>query len=120
VGTQDSPSGDMKMDGMAMDGMAMPEIAHNQDQDEGSAILGANAEHPSIGEMGSCERQSCDGDSAISAKASRPFAPQYDLVLATFEIPRADGAPPIFHGARDDIAVRHFRDKDPLHLSLRI
>jgi hypothetical protein len=120
VGTQDSPSGDMKMDGMAMDGMAMPEIAHNQDQDEGSAILGANTEHPSIGEMGPCERQSCDGDSAVSANASHSLAPQHNFILAIFKIPGADSAPSLFHGARDDVAAHNGRDGSLFHLSLRI
>jgi hypothetical protein len=120
VETQDSATSDMKMDGMAMGGMTMPEMAQSESQQAVSTISRAISNHPSIGEMGPCEKQSCDSDSAISAKASRPFAPQYDLVLATFEIPLADGAPPIFHGARDDIAAHHFRDEDPLHLSLRI
>lgn len=120
AGTQDLASSDMKMDGTAMDGMTMPEMSGGPDQAASSAISGANAKHPSIGDMGPCEKQSCDSNSAVSAKASRSVAPQHDLVLAIIEIPDADSAPPIFHGARDDIAAHHFRGDGSLHLSLRI
>jgi hypothetical protein len=118
--TPDSANGGMKMDGMAMDAMAMPGMNYNQDQQTGSAISGARANHPSISDMGPCEKQSCDGDSAVSTKANGSSAHRHELVLALIEIPHADGAPPIFHDVGEDIAIRAFQDGRPLLITLRI
>lgn len=110
----------MHMDGMDMDGMTMPGMAHSPEQKAGSAISAVMPNHPSIGEMGPCEKQSCDGDSTVSAKAKRSFAEQHDLILATIEIPRARSAPPTLRGARDDIAAHRIHDASPLLRILRI
>ena len=118
--TQDAASGGMHMDGMDMDGMTMPGIAHSPEQKAASANSGVMANHPSIREMGPCEKQSCDGDSAVSAKTSRAFTSQHELILASVRIPRAHSAPPLLRDARDDIAKHHILDGSPLHLSLRI
>jgi hypothetical protein len=120
VETQDSAGGDMKMDGMAMDGMAMPEMEHAQGQQSGSAISSVKAIHPSIGEMGACEKQPCEGDSAISAKARASSAPPLNLILAVIEIPHSDHAPPLFSAAREDIATRAYQNERPLRIALRI
>jgi hypothetical protein len=120
VETQDPASGGMGMDGMAMDGMAMPEMEQNQGQQTDSAISSVKAIHPSIGEMGPCEKQSCDGDSAISAKAYSSFAPGHNLIGGIIEFPHADGAPPLFCTAQEDIAARAFQNEGPLRITLRI
>ena len=119
---QDSASGGMKMDGigMAMDGMTMPEMAPSEDQLAVSALSRTNASHPSIGEMGPCEKQSCDNNSAVNAKTTRSVDSHFHSILAVAETPRAGDALALFHDARDDIARHRHRDENPLHLSLRI
>jgi hypothetical protein len=110
----------MRMDDMAMDGMAMPGMVGGQDQIAVSAKAEGMPGHPSIGEMGPCERQSCDNGLAVSARTSRMTAPQVHLILAPIEAPLAARASSIFNDARDDIATGFPRDGSPLLLSLRI
>jgi hypothetical protein len=117
---QGPSSGDMKMDGMATDGMTMPEMANSEGQQGLSAISLANAAHPSIGEMGPCERQACDTGSAVSAKTSRSADLHFHSMLAVADTSRVSNALSLFHGARDNIATDHVRDGSPLHLSLRV
>jgi hypothetical protein len=120
IESQDSAPGDMKMDGMAMGGMTMPAIASSGDQPAVSTPAHPKASHPSIGEMGPCERQACDNGSAIFAKTTRSGDLHLHSILAGTETPRAEGALKLFHDARDNIA--HYRPSDgsPLQLSLRI
>jgi hypothetical protein len=118
--SQDSAPGGMTMDGMAMAGMTMPEMANGEDQQAAPAISRSNASHPSIGEMGPCEKQACDNGSAVSAKTARSGDSHFKSILGVAETPRADGPLTLFRDARDDIATHHVRDGSPLHLSLRI
>jgi len=118
--TQDAESGGMQMDGMAMDGMTMSGMAHNPEQKSASAISAVMPNHPSIGEMGPCEKQSCDGDTAVSAKASHSLPTQHNLILTIVENPRVVSVAPFIRDARDDIARRAFQDGCPLRISLRI
>jgi hypothetical protein len=120
VETQDPASGDMKMDGRTMDGMAMPEMAQNKDLLAMSTISRAKANHPSIGDMGPCEKQSCDSNSAVSANTSRFFDSQLHAIPAVIETPRAGETLKLVHDARDDIATSHVRGGSSLHLTLRI
>jgi hypothetical protein len=120
IKSQDSTSGDMKMDGMAMDGMTMQEMSSGEAPQVASAISEPNARHSSTGEMGPCERQACDSDSAVSAKASGSADSHFHFVLAINETPRVDSAPPNFRDARDDVARHRQRDRIPLSISLRI
>jgi hypothetical protein len=117
---QDSLSGGMKTDGMAMAGMTMPEMGSGASQQTVSAISRTNSNHPSIGEMGPCERQTCDSDTPVSARMTRSIDSQFHSILANTETPRANCAPTLFHDARDDIAQYRPGDRSPLHLSLRI
>jgi hypothetical protein len=117
---QGSLSGGMKMDGMAMAGMTMPEMGSGANQPAVSAISRTNASHPSIGEMGPCERQSCDSDTPVSARMTRSIDSRFHSILANTETPRANCAPTLFHDARDGIAHYRPNDATPLHLSLRI
>ena len=116
----DSASGSMKMVGMAMGGMTMPGKAGTVDQQEDSAAARANVGHPSVGEMGPCEKQACDNGAALTAKTTRPIDSHSLSRQAVPEIPCADNGPAIFHGARDDFAAVRNRAGNPLHLSLRI
>ena len=118
--SQDLTSGGMKMDGMAMAGMTMPETAQSEDQPAVSAVSQTKAIHPSIGEMGPCERQACDSSSAVSAKSSRSADSHLYSIPAVTDTSRASNALSLFHGARDSIATFHVRDGSPLHLSLRV
>ena len=118
--SQDLAPGGMTMDGMAMAGMTMPEMAKSEDQQAVPAISRLKASHPSIGEMGPCERQSCDNGSAIFAKTTRSGDSHFHSILAIAETPRADGALTLIRDARDDIATYQVRDGSPLHLRLRI
>jgi hypothetical protein len=118
--SQDLAPGGMKMDGMAMAGMAMPGIANGEEQQAVPAISRLKASHPSIGEMGPCERQSCDNGSAVFARTTRFGDSHFHSILAIAETPRGDGALTLLRGARDDIATYQVRDGIPLHLRLRI
>ena len=118
--SQDSAVGGVKMDGMAMAGMTMPGMAGGEGQQAVSAAAPANVAHPSIGEMGPCEKQNCDNGSAVSAKTTRSIDTLSHSHLAVTEARLAVDALTIFHDARDDIASFHVRDGSPLHLSLRI
>ena len=118
--SQDSAPDGMKMDGMAMAGMTMPEMASGEDRQTVSAISRAKASHPSIGEMGPCEKQACNDSSVVSAKTGRSVDSHFHSILAVTDAPRDDGALKLFHDARDDVATHHVRDGSPLQLSLRI
>jgi hypothetical protein len=117
---QDSAAGAMKMEGMSMDGMTMPELAQSEPQPGVPAISQAKAIHPTIGEMGPCERQACDDGSAVSAKTSGPADSHFYFILAINETPRVDSAPPNFRDARDDVTQHRQQDGIPLQISLRI
>ena len=116
----DSAPRGMTMNGLTMAGMTMPEMAAGEMQLTVSAISRANASHPSIGEMGPCERQACDSGSAVSVRASRSVFPQLHSILTIAKTSRAAISPPHFHGARDDVPPYSTIDGSPLHLSLRI
>ena len=119
--SQDTAPGGMKMDGMTMAGMTMPEMADRQDQPSVAAILQAKAgHHPVLGEMGPCEGQGCDNNSAVSAKSSRSGSSHFHSLSAATESPRADDVFPFIRGARDATAPDDVRDASPLHLGLRI
>jgi hypothetical protein len=120
TGSQDSAPSGMTMDGMAMPGMTMPEMATGEVQQGVSAISRSKASHPSVGEMGPCERQACDNGSAIFAKTTRSGDSQFHSILATTETLHAGGAFTLVHDARDDIAAYQVRNGSPLLLSLRI
>ena len=112
--------GGMSMEGMAMPGMAMQDMANGEDQQAIPAISRAKTSHPSIGEMGLCERQFCECGSAVSTKTSPFVDSRFHTVAAVAVTPRAEFALQLFHDARDDVA-RHFQsDGSPLQLSLRI
>jgi hypothetical protein len=118
--SQDSAPGGVTMDGMAMAGMTMPEMGSGANLQTVSAISQTSPNHPSIGEMGPCEKQSCDSDTPVSARMTRSIDSQFHSILADTETPRANCAPALSHDARDDITHNRPSGGSPLHLSLRI
>ena len=118
--SRDSMSGGMNMDGMAMAGMTMPEMAGGEIPLMLSPLSRTRAGHPSIGEMGPCERQSCGNSSTDSAKTSRTADSHFSSILTTTEALRINIAPPLIHEARDDVGTNPARDGSLLHISLRI
>jgi hypothetical protein len=118
--SQDSAPGGVTMDGMAMAGMTMPEMANSEGQQAVPAISRLKASHASIGEMGPCEKQSCDNGSAIFAKTTRSGDSHFHFSLASNETPHAGGGLTLIPDARDDLATYQVRDGSPLPLSLRI
>jgi hypothetical protein len=115
-----SPDASGRVDDMVMDGMAMPEMAIGENQMAVSASTKGMPAHPWIGEMGPCERQSCDRGSAVFARTVRSATPQLHLVFTPIEARLAARASPVFHDARDDLATPLPRDGSPLRVSLRI
>ncbi len=118
--SQDVAPGGMKMDGLSMAGMTMPGMANGEDQQTVPAISRLKASHPSIGEMGPCEKQACDNGSAVFEKTTRSGDSHFHSILAIAETPRADGVLTLLRGARDEIATYQGHDGIHLHLSLRI
>jgi hypothetical protein len=118
--SQDAAVGGMKMDGMEMAGMNMPETAGGDGQQAVSAAALPSVAHPSIGEMGPCEKQNCDNGSAVSTKTTRSVDSLSHSLLAVAGAPCADDALTMFRGARYDVASFPIRDGSPLHISLRI
>jgi hypothetical protein len=118
--SRDSMSGGMNMDGMAMAGMTMPEMAGGEVPLTLSPISRTRASHPSIGEMGPCERQTCGNSSADSTKTSRSADSHLNSVSTITETLHTNFASPIIHDARDDVGTYPVRDGSLVHLSLRI
>jgi len=118
--TQDPASGGMKMDGMAMDGMSMSEMAATADPRESFTISREDGNHPSIGEMGTCERHNCDSGSAVSARSRRSVASSPHVILPVTRTSRARDTRMPFHHARDNVAMHPIRGGNPLPLNLRI
>jgi hypothetical protein len=125
AGEQTFTSGGMKMDGMAMAGMdmagmTMPERGGGQDQQAIPAMSQSKTPHPSIGNMGPCEKQSCNDGSAAFARTNGSINPNFHSIPAAIATPRAVLAPPPFHDSREDIAFCRPRNRSSLQLSLRI
>jgi hypothetical protein len=110
----------MAMDGADMAGMSMPGEMTNESRPATPEASRTRIAHPSLGEMGLCERQSCVTLTTISVKTRRSGASQFRLVLSTAPIPFANASPPVFHDARDDVAQPLSRGERPCRVSLRI
>jgi hypothetical protein len=117
---QGSSSSGMNMSGMNMAGMDMQETADGGEQPSVSAIAEGKGSHPSIGEMGLCERKACNNGTAVSAKTNRLVSSNFHSVPAFLGTPRTDGSSPHFRNARDDVDSSLLRGASPLHQTLRI
>jgi hypothetical protein len=119
AGSADAMAG-MDMSGMDMSGMAMPGVSDSATSPSISEMSPAKAAHPSIGDMGPCERQSCDKGSFVFAKAGRSGTGRINSILPAAKNASDVAAPRIFYGARDDGARFPSFKASPLSTILRI
>jgi hypothetical protein len=119
---QTPASGEMNMDGMDMAGMDMPKTPGEMGRPAGPVVSRTHEVHPSIGDMGPCEKQACDGSSAVSANAKKSSFRDLHVpvVLVAAETHPADAAPALFRIARDEITQQSSAGAGPLHLNLRV
>jgi hypothetical protein len=115
-----SAAGSMTMAGMQMPGMTMQEMGGGQDQQAVSAITDSMPHHGSIGEMGPCERQTCDGSSAFSANTNRTVHSNFHSISAAVETPRASIAAPHLHNSWGNLASNFSGRRISLQLILRV
>jgi len=116
----DDSSGKMDTMDMGMAGMSMPDVNSTDGEGAVSPVPEPGAGHPSIGEMGPCERQSCDNRPVASVRRSRSNAPQFHSFLFATDLPGVSGMALVVHDARDDATPRRPRDASPLNVSLRV
>jgi hypothetical protein len=105
---------------MSMDSVSMPSMANVMRNSDFPRNILPIAHHPTIGQMGPCERQSCDDPSVTSVRSSRSIASQLHALLLVGVMPHAAVTPAVSHDARDDISSYHVLDASPPALSLRI
>lgn len=110
----------MSMSGMDMAGMAMPEIATDLGQPPSSNISRAKAAHPTVGDMGPCERQSCEKNTFVATKAGRSSVAQVSAVQAVSDGHAFDGIPQLLHGACDKPARIELPSANRLPRVLRV
>ena len=117
IESQNSLSGDMKMDGMAM-----PETSSGDsiNQPIVSGPPRTMPIHAVIADMGACERQSCDQTPALTVKANRHATAKSYAACAPTGFPRMAGVQTVFHDARGDLARHRQVVHGPLSVSLRI
>lgn len=114
----DSGTSAMNMSGMDMAGMAMPGTTDGSNPSPG--VSREMAAHPAIGDMGPCERQSCERSSFVATKTVRAGGARVALVLPVAHDASACAVSQILHGARDDVAHSAMPQAVSLTLVLRI
>jgi hypothetical protein len=85
-----------------------------------SGMSHAKSAHPSIGDMGPCERQSCDKGSFVFVKAGGSAVQRVEAALPPTQFSLGDAGLQIFRGARDDVAPFASFHASSLNLILRI
>jgi hypothetical protein len=107
---------------MTIAGMTMPEMVGADSTDQGIyfSTPRATAAHAVIGEMGPCQRESCDQVQALAAKTNHSTAVQFDLIWAVAGSSHVGCLQTAFHDAREDIAPLGPGIHTPLSMSLRI
>lgn len=108
--------------GVTMAGMTMPEMsgADSTDQEIYSPTSRAMSAHAVIGEMGPCERESCDQVQALTGKINHSNAVQFEMIWAVAGLSYIGFLQTAFHDAREDIAPLCPVIHTPLSMSLRI
>jgi hypothetical protein len=119
AGSADAMAG-MDIGGMDLSEMAMPGASDRATPPSTSDMSTAKAAHPSIGDMGQCERQSCDKGSFVFVKAGCSGAGRMNSILPAAKNAGGVAAPRIFYGARDDGARFPSFKASPLSTILRI
>jgi hypothetical protein len=96
----------MDMGGMNMDmpRMSTPGADQLQASPVASEVSQTKGAHPSIGDLGPCERQSCDGSSFVATSAGRSNVARVSLVPAIVQNLAAAVAAQILHSPRDGIS----------------
>jgi hypothetical protein len=117
---QQLPDSGRAMDGMDMAGMSMPEMAAREGQPATCEISRSRAPHPSIGDMGPCERQSCGQITLVSANAIRSQAPRLRAIAVIAPPPSAIVTARRIHNARDDVASDRPPNESSPPMNLRI
>lgn len=119
--SRDLPSVGTNTDGMNMAGMDMPETPSELSESGDSTVSPAHVAHPSIGDMGPCEKQACDGGSAVFAKSFRLGDLHSQLHFVATRADGAEAALGLFRVARDEITAPQLSaGGSPLPLNLRI
>ena len=109
AGSTDAMAG-MDMGGMDMSGMAMPGVNERVTRPSASEIAPAKAAHPSIGDMGPCERQTCDKGTFVFVKAGRSAVQRVQAAPPALPVSSLAAGLPIFGDVRYDAApVSPFR-----------
>ena len=118
---QPSMASAIDMSGMSMmAGMAMPGMSDGQSQRSTPVISRVQSAHPSIGDMGPCERQSCDKGSFVFVEAGRANSRATFSILRLGHSATEGAALRAFHGARDEVATPPSFQASPLKSVLRI
>jgi hypothetical protein len=114
-----STAAEMEMSGNGMADMAMPPESGAVPSDRASISFSLNMEmrHARLGQMGPCERQSCNDYAAYISRSFRRNAPQFRTALAVARLPRPTVS---FYEARDGIARLSPGSRMPLPTTLRI
>jgi hypothetical protein len=122
MNTLESAAADMEMSDTGMSGMAMPPESSATIPDQGAASFTFHIEmHDAlIGEMGPCERQSCNEYGAYISKSTRHDASQFRAALTVVSLPRMALLQTSFYDLRDGVATFSPGDGVPLRMTLRI
>lgn len=115
----DAVASAMDMSGMDMAGMAIP-TTDGANPSSAPDVSRAIAAHPSIGDMGPCERQSCDRNSFVATRATRFSGARVFSILPVAYGAAGSATAQAFHGARDDVAPPTPSQVRPLTLVRRI
>ena len=110
----------MDMGGMDMSGMAMPSASESATAPSTSEMSPVKAAHPSIGDMGPCERQSCDKGSFVFVRAGRSAARRVQTAPAALRVSLPATGLQISHGATDDVTLFSPVHTTSLSLVLRV
>jgi hypothetical protein len=118
----DSSVADMRTSDTEMGGMAMPpeSSATLPDRVAISPALRTEMRHARIGEMGPCERQSCNEFAAYILKSACQDGSQSRIDPAIASLPLAAQLQTTFHDAGDGITTYSPGDRGPLLVALRI
>lgn len=119
AGSGDAMAG-MGMGGMDMSGMAMPAVSDSATPPSTSDMSPAKAAHPSIGDMGPCERQSCDKGSFVFVNAGRSAAHVAQAAPPALPVSSLAAGRPVFGDVRYDAAPTSPFRTVSLNLILRI
>jgi hypothetical protein len=119
---QTPASGEMNMDGMNMSGMDMSKTPGEMDRPADAAASRTHEVHPSIGDMGPCEKQACAGSPATSTNVKKSDLGNLHVPVALVAAERhpADAASALFRIPRDEITQQSGAGGSHLHLNLRI